>query len=75
MSKCSPRYLDNGVIKNTERMWSPVACDCNCVHWRACWEELREGSKRVLPLMSLKQCKKLKGLYKPNLENIIDDTF
>jgi hypothetical protein len=57
MAKCSPRYLENGEIKNIERMWSPVQCDYNCVHWNACWEELRGGSKRVLTLMSEKVSK------------------
>ena len=50
--KCSPRYIQDDVIKNVDRMWSQTACDYNCVHWLACWEELRGGSKRVLPLMS-----------------------
>ena len=53
MAKCSPRYLDeNGTIKNPERLWGNANCDYTCIHWNACWEELRGGSHRVLPLMS-----------------------
>ena len=64
MSTCSPRYRDENGIKNTKRMEGQTQCDYNCVHWKACWEELREGSKRVLPLMSDKQLRGFKARKK-----------
>ena len=33
-------------------MEGQCTCDHQCIHWNACWEELRGGSKRVMPLMS-----------------------
>jgi len=52
MSKCSPRYIRNGEVLNMERMEGPTQCDHQCPHWHACWEELRGGSSRVMPLKS-----------------------
>jgi len=52
MSKCSPRYIENGKTKNTLRMEGNTQCDCQCIHWRACKEELNGGSDRVMKLRS-----------------------
>ena len=55
---------DENGIKNTKRTQGACTCDRNCIHWRACLEELRGGSERVLPCVS-DTFLKINGLDKP----------